>query len=271
MNNYFEWIDQYLRGSLSDEQSALFEAELSKNEQLQKELKNKRLLLTGLVRWQHGQFKKTVETFNAQDNQESQAQSSKSNVVAMNSRKKYLALAAAVLALVVMSSVIYNYFNLNYSNEQLYSTYFTLPEVEVFAKINTVKGGNNLQDSAQLNQSIYEAWTQAKKDYQENRFSEALDLVNKMDTSKITPEEKAELLYFKGLLYLQTEQWDDAKTVFQNDSLIDPTGRQWYLAMIDLKTENNLYTVKTQFESIAKDETNPYQTKAQEIIDKLDQ
>lgn len=245
----FENIEKFLDGELSDEELALFKAELVADEELIRQVDLHIQVDKAIMEKDVIQFKDQLSEIH----QSLFSKDQKGRKVKLF-KSWYLA-AASILILALIGSMYFILFRSHsYTNEELYNKYYDPYEVVI-----NVRSGN-----IQIN----ERFVEALQKYQKHDYTGALaifETISKNDSSNVACN------FYSGVSFMETSRYLKAiksfnSVIWQNDNLfIEQT--EWYLGLCYLKT-NKMNQAKFQFDKIA-NSTSFYKDKAKSIIENI--
>lgn len=245
MENFYNNIEAYLNGTLSEEEQEAFEQQLQVDEGLKKEVQIHRSIFNQLSAHYQSEAKETAfkEKIAAISKQYQQDKVKIKPLQVGNRRRNYaiatvLAVAASILLL-------------------LWAPWKT-SLYEQFAKHPTARFTEMSTDQNLLNE--------AEASFNAGQYSEAL---NSLKNYTINNPEDTEALFFQAIALLETDQINAADSIFKSISE-ETTPYQyeaiWYLALSQLKQDNSLET-KAILQQIP--EGSSAYSKAQKLLAKL--
>ncbi|KAA3624814.1 MAG: hypothetical protein DWQ02_22605 [Bacteroidetes bacterium] len=256
-----EWIEKYLKGSLSGKDLIWFESQLKEDLDLAKELALQKDILTALTEKDIIDFRKKLQAVNDEVSSE---KSKSSRVIHI---RDFLGKAAGVLLLIAAGILIFFYLQKkSYSPEELYQAYFTAPET-----IQTSSGIDRdtaTVRSSEAQEKIMGLWSQVDSLYQMTEYQNAFDFINALP-EEIKERYPSDINYQRGILALLSDQPDSAVTYLSSVETGYDSKKNWYKALALLKIDGKEEEAKRAFEEIAASK-NPFQTMAIEILEKMD-
>ena len=243
-STYTEEIERYLEGAMSKEALRDFEEKLKFNEQLAEELDFYKTLRDTIGKRESTALKKQL--------MEISRSSSDSNTQVRHifkSYKKYW-LAASILVLIGLASVLYMIRSGDGNPDQIFASYYDFPE----ALIENFRGAD--QPGA-----IYTKFKQ--KDYRA-----ALLLLERDEESAWSDEQ---VQFYRGLCNIELKQYEEAIQQFERIVHINNGVYQektyWYLGLCYLRT-GDMQKAKQVFQQIS--ETNSiYKDKTTKILERM--
>ena len=215
--NKIDQIENYLEGALSEEEKNEFEASLSGDKELQKMMKGYRTLLDGIKYAGRNDLVEKIQQWESEmpGNFEAGGHAAKER----NFYRYFI--AAVVVFFLVTTAVVYNRLDNSYQRivADYYTPYDILPETSRGAKAD-----ENSFDH------IYRV-------YDQKRYEETIDLINRMDVASRTDHSK----YVLANAYQATGRFDEAVEIYKDlvsSDNIYKSGAQWYLALCYLSKEN---------------------------------
>ncbi|MBC2846543.1 tetratricopeptide repeat protein [Winogradskyella flava] len=139
-----------------------------------------------------------------------------------NKRFFYYLAAASIIVLLGFQM----FFNQNISNQDLYEEYVGLNDLPSF--VSRSDGSNKLANAQEL--------------FEKGQYADALDIFNVFE-SQI--ENRSNLLIYKGLSYVELEDYENAEQAFNDlvtSDLLDAEKGYWYKALLYLKQDKVLET-----------------------------
>ena len=259
-------IELYLSGKMSPEEVVAFEKEIASNKSLREEVEVMRSLNIHFSEPEKeidnipkNQYTEDLKTFlrsedarsiktNLRKNQEHYYRRKK-----IKSRRQFIQFAAAI-ALIVLGYSGYYLFNRN-SPENLFEEFYTsndLPE-------NIRRGDNN------------DELTKITQDFKAANYSEVISYSNTINIEKATITIQLNILLYKGVSYLLSEQYDNAIKEFDNVielNALDSSKGYWFKALTYLKKGDTARTKQT-LELILENETNFNFEEANQLLEKI--
>lgn len=252
-----EWdnrIDDYLDNLMSEEEKKSFEIEMQENKALAKQLAvAKEINQTIGLEGKFQEFQKTIHTLNQRHFQNNQKETPKqeATIRSINPRRRFLAIAAAVIVLVVSSVLIWNVLQ----SESPSSSELFAANYEPY----TIGQRSGNDDLTEVEKAAFE-------NYADGNYKTAILNFQILVTQNPTNE-----TYLLGLgsAYLSTQQTINAIKIFDliNDSSINYQAAQWYLALAYLQNDE-VETAKKTLEALAQGERT-YAIKAKELLKQL--
>lgn len=256
-----ERIEKYIKGVLTGEELEAFESQLRTDPDLASDVALQKDIVRALGEKDVIEFRKKLQAVN---DDISRTESAPARVFNL---KFILARAAAILLLIAAGYWIVSLFQKEpYSSGQLYSAYFVAPDsIEVPAGFSRDTGEVNPES---LQSAELKKWLQAENFYKKGEYARAFDMLNALP-GEIKGKYPSDLYFQLGVLALLTDQPEIAVTYFQQVEVTYLSAKEWYTALAFLKMEGQEVAAKKAFEAIANSK-NPYQSRAREILDKMD-
>jgi tetratricopeptide (TPR) repeat protein len=245
-------IEKYIRGELNGDVLNQFVLELQQNKQLIEDVKLHREMNEFLKDSNAIEFRNTLD-----DIYKKHKKNKKGKIIRLfASRWQYA--AAAVLLLLVLSSVLY--FALKPTkNEKLYAQYY-----KTYDASGVVRGNMPESDNKEFGKAI--------DAYNSGDYETSYTLLNKLGAKICLSDSSfAEVNFFIGVSAMQNENFDSAilsfEKVLKNEGSLYVESAQWYQALCYLRKNEREMALALFSKIVSVD--NCYKTKAQEIIDDL--
>lgn len=212
-------IEDYLAGKLSGKALTDFEIELKANPSLAQEVELFRQMDDLLGERDVLEFDSMLTSImkeESQGNLEEQATETSAKVVSMTPTKtpfrRYLAIAASVLLIAAVSTVIFLNSQVGTTPNDLYATHMTFPSALTTG--SEVRGGT--ADLATEIQQIKDIWKVANTAYQDGADEKALEQLNAIAVAdpNFTLINREEYYFKKGLVQLKLKQTQAAINSF---------------------------------------------------------
>ncbi|WP_282044193.1 tetratricopeptide repeat protein [Winogradskyella flava] len=139
-----------------------------------------------------------------------------------NKRFFYYLAAASIIVLLGFQM----FFNQSISNQDLYEEYVGLNDLPSF--VSRSDGSNKLANAQEL--------------FEKGQYADALDIFNVFESQT---ENRSNLLIYKGLSYVELEDYENAEQAFNDlvtSDLLDAEKGYWYKALLYLKQDKVLET-----------------------------
>jgi tetratricopeptide (TPR) repeat protein len=247
MNNHSKQIDNYLTGEMGPDEIKSFELELKLNAQLSREF-NLSVEIDQMIAEDED-----VLSFR---NQLKEIHERKSSTLTRTfsltefNRRWYYA-AASIVALIMISGLLYLVVPKDYSNERLFSMYYSTEKV-----MNVSRSADN---------HLFEALIK----YQHREFSEAARL---FEAILREDENNIVIRFYSGIAYIETQHYSDAiaafKKILEGEDNLYTEHASWFLGLTYLRVNETEEAINT-FNSIMNDPNNYYFAQAQEIHNKV--
>lgn len=248
-------IDQYVMGKLSPSERSAFTKELQGNNELQKEVQQRRQIVSGLAKLQQKMTRDKMRAF--AERQATAASSPEAKVVTMRSSRRWLAVAASVLMIAAAAFWLLN--DSSPSHSDIFASVYQLPSYETIVASTTVKG-NGTDDKK-------EAWeVQVESAFRSKKITEAIQIIEGNSFENLSKEKQVQYFTLLGVLYLENKQFQKAKETFAQPVLQSYPTTQWYQALVLLETDATNQELKAAFIQVQP----PFAKKAQEILKKLE-
>lgn len=252
-------IEDYLDNLMNEEDKKSFELAIQNDKALAKQVAivqeiNQTIGLEGKFQ----KFQKTINQLNQQYFQTTTTSEKgrttpkeEAIVRSINPRKRFLAIAAAVIVLVVSSVLIWNIMQSE-----------TVDSAELFAanyEPYTIGQRSGNDDLTEVEKAAFE-------NYANGNFEAAIPSLETLVSENSTDET---YLLSLGNAYLSTQQTDNAIETFSliNDSSVNYQAAQWYLVLAYLQ-DNKVKNAKSILTELAKGERT-YAVKAKELLENL--
>lgn len=258
-------IESYIGNFMSKEEALLFEKQIKKDGTLQKEVALAKELNQFLRddfidsnKSNNNEFKKEIKKFLKTDEAkqlEKKLLKVKNEYKSDNlkpKKKKYF-YAAAVVAFLFMSVLVYNNVNQSANPEKMFTEYYSLNDLPSIIK------RDNYQDD----------FIKGVLKLKELKYSEALALFNRYKTN--TKNMDKTVFIYTGITNMELENYDNAIVEFDKmieSNLIDHSKGLWFKALLYLKKQDKI-NAKNTLEIIVSDTTNFKFKAAKELLDKL--
>ncbi|MEO0337786.1 MAG: hypothetical protein AAF242_01095 [Bacteroidota bacterium] len=226
---YFDQIEAFVNQTMPEEERQKFEAELPKNEVLQKELKAYRATLIAAEMLGFDQLKERVE------------EPKKGRIIAF---PRWASIAAAIVLLAIISGLIYA--QVNFTSTQLYSQ----------ALANSSIDYSNPQDVI-----LREAWTA----FQAEDYNTTLQILSPDRSTNEQRSEDAQLLYIYTLIRQGSAE---LALPLLNGIPLRNEDAQWYRVLALLQTKQK-WEAKALLNVIVQNPVHPYFEQAQDSLDQL--
>lgn len=252
-NSSFDKIEMYLKGMLSPEEMASFEAELKSDQSLSEDLKLYKDIRTFLENYKRKEkFKINLHEINKEFVQEFAAKHNIATKKPLNLKWLYYS-AAAVLIIAAVSAIVFTFTKTTKSVDTLFAENYDFK--------NNIAIRNT--DSTSL-KNIDKCFREFASSHFENAIACFKDI-------KPDENEYSFSLYYSGIANMEIKNYNQAASCFRK--IIDSNNHnfllysKWYLALCYLKL-NEVDKARVLFEDISKSE-NHYQNKAGNILKDL--
>ncbi|MFK7949598.1 MAG: tol-pal system YbgF family protein [Saprospiraceae bacterium] len=250
-----EWnnrIEDYLDNLMNEEDKKSFEIEMQNNKALANQVAivqeiNHTIGLDGKFQ----EFQETINILNQKHFQTTTTSKQETVVRSINPQKRFLAIAAAIIVLVVSSVLIWNVLQSETANSsELFATNY-----EPYTIVQ--RSGND---------NLTEVEKAAFENYNNGNFEAAIPSLEQL-VEKNAAEEN--YIFLLGSAYLSTNQSEKAIVIFQNisESSLNYQAAQWYLALAYLQN-NKIETAKVILTELAKGERT-YSIKAKALLEEF--
>lgn len=247
MTNHSRQIDSYLSGEMDADEVKNFELELKLNAQLSREF-NLSVELDQMIIEDED-----VLSFR---NQLKEIHERKSNSLTRTfslseiNRRWYFA-AASITLLIMISGLLYFVVPKEYSNERLFSMYYSTENV-----MNVSRSADN---------QLFEALIK----YQQRDFSEAARL---FEAILREDENNIVIRFYSGIAYIETQHYNDAilalKKILEGEDNLYTEHASWFLGLTYLRINETEKAINT-FSTILNDPNNYYYSQAEDIYAKV--
>jgi tetratricopeptide (TPR) repeat protein len=247
MTNHSRQIDKYLTGEMDTDEIKSFELELKLNTQLSREF-NLSVELDQMINEDED-----VLSFR---NQLKEIHERKSNSFTRTfslselNRRWYYA-AASITLLIMISGLLYLVVPKDYSNERLFSMYYSTENV-----MNVSRSSDN---------QLFDALIK----YQQREFSEAARL---FEAILREDENNIVIRFYSGIAYIETQHYNDAivalKKILEGEDNLYTEHASWFLGLTYLRVNETEKAINT-FSTILNDPSNHYHAQAEEIYAKV--
>lgn len=247
MTNNSRQIDRFLSGEMGEDEKNTFELELKLNAQLSKEL-NLSLEIDEMIAEDEEilEFRQQLQDIHVK-----KSSSIGRKITFHGFNRNWYRVAAAITLLIMLSAMIYLVIPRDYSNERLFSMYYSTEKV-----LTVSRSADN-----QLIEALFK--------YQQKEFSDAARLFE-----AILREDETNIVirFYSGIAYIETQYYNEAITAFKKiiegeDNLYSEHAG-WFLGLTYLRINETDKAIQV-FEDIKNDANNYYQQQADELYSKL--
>ena len=266
-----ELIEDYLTGQLTGAQLNQFEARLRTDPELQSKVALHDMLDKVLANKAAKVFEsKVVEAAQQYFDHEKHAATKTKR---LKSTRRVIYLAAASLSLLILATVVLKLQGGSTNYDALYLAYnkhYPVNSAVRSGAANT-EGANSNADSTAIIE-VHGLWNNALKTYDHQQYAEALALFTNI-TLDSTHQFYVDLQFFKGLCYMNTQQYPEALTHL-NRVIHHPQGSsrrviaQWFMALTYLKTAQ-VHEAKALLKTIVNTQESNDTRKAQKLLNAL--
>ncbi len=247
--NYSKLIDKYINGEMTEDELKLFENELKINPQLKAELELHKKIDNAIINDDLANFNKKINDIHSEYTSSKVVHKTK-----YIQKNIYYLVAAIIILLIAIVSIIYFSYNNKLSDTEIYSMYF-----KPYETINKRSAETINADDIYLN---------ALHNYDKANYAKAIELFSQL--FKQDDSNMAAYLY-AGISLMETNNFSEAKKSFQtiinNNDIYYIQQAEWYLGLCYLKAGKTKKT-KKQFRKIVSCQ-GFYENKAKEILNKL--
>lgn len=242
MQDQLEYIEEYLKGNLSEGECRDFEAKMKNDDALNEKVENHRSFLKGIELGFNRELKSLLK-------REDQKQISSSSNRQIRLRNYFVGIAATV-ALILVS--VYSIRNQQMDSNELFVNYYTAyPNVE--APIS--RSGGNTENAYSF--------------YEQGNYPRALELFSKL--IKENAHDPAPVFY-SGICNLELDHVQSARSFFESIQKLDQNKYSkpalWYEALSNLKLNNKQEAINI-LNNLARGE-DVHAKRAMEVLEYLD-
>ena len=247
IENYYDRIDQYHTGELSDNDSKSFERELNSNEELRQAEELYRLSLNVLDYGVEENLRKDLKNWAAEGKETSKG----GRIISLRSMIVVLSAAASVLLLIFFAAP---YFMPQPSPSELFATYYQTPEA------SNLRGGSVPQNAINA----------AKKALAEESYADAVE-----DLAKIPSGDPLyiEAQFYLGHAMIGLNNLPAAKNAFElvaasTEVKFQEKG-EWNYLLVCLKADQWNDICEAKLKTIAQDADHSFSAQAKELLKKM--
>jgi TolA-binding protein len=247
IENYYDRIDQYHAGELSDSDSKSFEQELNNNEELRRAEELYRLSLHVLDYGAEENLRKDLKKWNS----EGSTVSTGGRIVSL--RRRSLQILSAAAAVLLLIFVVRSFLMPQASSDELFATYYQTPS----------------QSGWRGNADAQNALTSAKKALAEESYADAID-----GFSEIAPTDPLyfEAQYYLGHALVGLNNLNAAKKAFEavanSEDKFQEKG-EWNYLLVCMKAKQWNVECEAKLKNIAADEGHSFYPEAKELLKKM--
>ena len=279
MNNFYEYIEDYLAEKLSAADKISFEKELSQNENLRQSVDNQRNVIALL---QQAKLREQVK----RNLEEAKKEARIVSIAPMQQLRKVAAVVGVVFAL----GITYWVFQKSATNNDVVIQPTVPTSIDTASQKNTPIETPKVKDWLQEEKKSAQKKTQvAQTEIKNNPFHEPESHVRGVEdtqkskglslcehyfeipTSQRIENQQDSTNFYNGISFLKNKKYEDASRSFlkiREESLIYGES-QWFFAL-SLLARERYDSAKNILEDIAKQEKNKYQKKAKAVLNGLD-
>ena len=247
MTNHSRQIDRYLSGEMNSEEVTSFELELKLNAQLSRELSLSVEIDQMIVEDEDVlDFRKQLQAIH-----QKKAPSLNRTIKLREIGRRSYHIAAGIAALIMISGLLYLLIPKDYSNERLFSMYYSTEKV-----LNVSRSADN-----QLVEALFK--------YQQREFADASRLFE-----AILREDEANIVirFYSGIAYIETQNYSEAiaafKKILEGEENLYTEHAGWFLGLTYLRIDETDKALEL-FRGIMNDGDNYYSRQAEDITFKL--